>query len=56
MENWGSDGIWRVGETTLWYVEGVTEGESKIAAADIPVKMDEVMQRACGLSGAPVVQ
>lgn len=43
MESWGSEGIWRVGETTLWYVEGVTEGDSKIAAADIPVKMDEVM-------------
>lgn len=40
MENRGSGGIWRVGETTLWYVEleGVTEGDNKIVAADIPVK------------------
>lgn len=52
MENWGSDGIWRVGETTLWYVEGVAEGDNKIVAPDIPVKMDESNgQGTCGFSG-----
>lgn len=36
----GLDGIWGVGEMTLWYVEGVVEGDNRIAAPDIPVYMD----------------
>lgn len=38
-----------MGETTLWYVGGVTEGDSKIAVADIsiPVEMDGVKRGVC---------
>lgn len=50
MENWGSDGIWRVGDTTLWYVDGVAGGDSKIVAPDISVKMDRMQERAGGVT------
>jgi len=45
MENWGSEGIWRVGETILWYVKGVTDGDNKIVAADITVRTTKARVR-----------
>lgn len=36
-----------MGETILWYVEGVGEGGNKIVAPDISREMDEV-KGACG--------